>query len=108
MSGNFLQLAIIKLILIKRYGNKLKTSVVDPDPDVFGPPGSGYGSISTRYGSIHTRYGSGSGSGSFYHQSKIIRKTFIPPVLRLLHDFLSLKNDVTVASKGNKQKNKVK
>jgi hypothetical protein len=36
----------------------LVTSVADPDPRVFGPPGSG---------SISQRYGSGSGSGSFYH-----------------------------------------
>ena len=35
-----------------------------PDPRVFGPPGSG--SISQRYGS---------GSRSFYHQAKIVRKT---------------------------------
>jgi hypothetical protein len=34
-------------------------SVADPDPYVFGPPGSG--SVSQMYGS---------GSGSFYHQSK--------------------------------------
>jgi hypothetical protein len=33
-------------------------SVADPDPRVFGPPGSGSGSISQRYRS---------GSGSFYH-----------------------------------------
>jgi hypothetical protein len=33
-------------------------------PRVFGPPGSG--SISQRYGS---------GSGSFYHKAKIVRKT---------------------------------
>jgi hypothetical protein len=51
----------------------------------FGPPGSASGSISH-----------GSGSGSFYHQAKI---------LRLLYDFLSLKNDVNVPSKSNKQKN---
>ena len=42
----------------------------DPDPYVFWPPGSG--SISTRYGS---------GSGSFYHQAKIVRKPLIPTVL---------------------------
>jgi hypothetical protein len=36
----------------------------------FGPPGSGSGSISQRYG-----------SGSFYHQTKIVRKTLIPTVL---------------------------
>ncbi len=40
------------------------------DPHVFGPPGSG--SISQRYGS---------GSGSFYHQAKIVRKTLIPTFL---------------------------
>jgi hypothetical protein len=46
------------------------TSVADPDPSdpyVFGPPGSG--------------------SGSFYHQANIVRKTLIPTVLRLLFDF---------------------
>jgi hypothetical protein len=49
-------------------------SVADPDPRVFGPPGSG--STSQRYGS-----GSCSGSGSFYHHAKIVRKTLIPPIL---------------------------
>jgi hypothetical protein len=37
-------------------------SVADPDPHVFGPPGSG--STSQRYGSV---------SGSFYHHAKIVR-----------------------------------
>jgi hypothetical protein len=44
------------------------TSVADPY--VFGPPGSGSNS---------QRYGSGSGSGTFYHQAKIVKilsKTF--------------------------------
>jgi hypothetical protein len=69
--------------------------VADPqDPYVFGPPGSG--SISTRYGS---------GSGSFYSQAKIVRKTLIAIVLGLLYDFLYLKNDVNVPAKSNKQKN---
>jgi hypothetical protein len=36
-------------------------SVGDPDPYVFGPPGSG--------------------SGSFYHQAKIVKKTLISTVL---------------------------
>ncbi len=50
-------------------------SVGDLNPDqldqyVFGPPGSESGSISQRYG-----------SGSFYHQAKIVRKTLIPTVL---------------------------
>jgi hypothetical protein len=44
-----------------------------------------------------------SGSGSFSHQAKIIRKTLIPTVLLLLLDFLSLGNDVNVPSKSNKQ-----
>ncbi len=74
----------------------LGNSVADPEPDpypyLFGPPGSG--SNSTR-----------SGSGSFYHQAKIVRKTFIPAVLFLLYNLLSLKNNVNVASKSNKQKN---
>jgi hypothetical protein len=48
---------------------------------VFGPPGSR------------------SGSGSFYHQAKIERKTLILIALRLLLDFLSLKNDVNIPSK---------
>ncbi len=37
--------------------------------------------------------------------SKIVRKTLIPTVLRLLFDFLSLKNYVNVPSISNKQKN---
>jgi hypothetical protein len=53
-------------------------SVPDPDPHVFGPPGSG--SISQRYGS---------GSGCFVTSLEL----FI------------LKNDVNVPSKSNKQKN---
>ncbi len=47
----------------------------------------------------------GSGSVSFYHQAKIVRKILIPTVLLLLFDFLSLKKDVNVPSKRNKQKN---
>ncbi len=48
---------------------------------------------------------SGSGSGSFYHQAKIVRKTLMPTVLWLLYDYLSLKIDVNVPSKSNQQKN---
>ncbi len=44
-----------------------------PDPHVFGPSGSGSRSNSQRYGS-----GPGSGSGSFFHQAKIVIKTFLP------------------------------
>jgi hypothetical protein len=55
------------------------SSVPDPDPHVFGPP------------------------GSFFHQAeKIVRKTLIPTVLCLLLDLLFLKSDVNVASKSNK------
>ncbi len=53
----------------------------DPDPYVFGPPGS----------------------GSFYQQAEIVRKTF-PTGLLLLLDSSSLKNDVNVPSKSNKLK----
>jgi hypothetical protein len=45
---------------------------------VFGPPGSG---------SVSQRYGSRSGSGPFYHQAKLVRKTLIPIVRWLLYDF---------------------
>jgi hypothetical protein len=79
----------------------LVSSVADPNPDpvqsdpyVFRPPGSGSGSISQRFG-----------SGSFYHQAIIVRKTMIPTVLLILLDFLSLKNDVNVPSISGKQKN---
>jgi hypothetical protein len=68
----------------------LKNSV--PDPYVFGPPGSGF--VSQRYGS-DSGFGFRSRSGSFHHQIKI-RKTLISSLLRLLYDFLSLKNDVNV------------
>ncbi len=78
---------------------KVTISVAEPDPSepyVFGPPGFGSGSISQKYGS---------GSGSFCHQAKIVRKTLIPTALCLLFDFLSLKNDGNVPSKSYKQKN---
>jgi hypothetical protein len=50
--------------------NRVKISVADPDPsdpNVFGPPGSGFGFL--------------------YHQAKIVRNTLIPNALRLLFDF---------------------
>jgi hypothetical protein len=50
----------------------LPYSVADPDPHVFGRPESGSGSTSQRYGS---------GSGSFYHRAKIVRKPLIPTIL---------------------------
>jgi hypothetical protein len=65
----------------------------------FGPPGYESRSDSQRDGS--------GGSGSFYHQAKIVRKTWIPTVLLLLSDFLSLKNDVNVPSKSRKMWKKI-
>jgi hypothetical protein len=41
-------------------------------------------------------------------KQKTVRKTLISIVLWLLLDFLSLKNDVNVPSKSNKQKNPIK
>jgi hypothetical protein len=59
-------------------------SIADPNPDphVFGPPGSG--SIGQRSGSGS---GFGSGSGSFYHHAKIVRKTLIPTIFFLYFIF---------------------
>ncbi len=48
--------------------------------------------------------GSGSESGSFYHHAKRVRKTLIPTVCDFFR-LLSLKNDVNVPSKSNKQNN---
>jgi hypothetical protein len=61
--------------------------------DVLGPPGSG--SISQRFGS---------GSGSFYHQAKIVLKKLDSYYFVTLFDFLSFKTDVNVSSKSIKQK----
>jgi hypothetical protein len=65
---------------------------LQPDPQVFGPLGSG--STSQRYG-----------SGSFYHQAKIVRKALISTVLLLSFGLLTVKNDVNVPSNSNRQKN---
>ncbi len=50
------------------------------------------------------------GSGSFYNQAKIVRKTSLTIVLWLLYVFLSLENDVNVLVpwKSNQQKNFIK
>ncbi len=65
------------------------TSVEDPDPYVFGPPGSASESVSHKYGS-----GSGCSSRcssrSFHHQANIVRKTLISSVLWLFYDFLTV------------------
>jgi hypothetical protein len=57
----------------------LITSVADPDPEpnVFGPPGSA---------PVSHEYGSGSGFESFHHQVKIVRKTLTSTVFQLLYD----------------------
>ncbi len=62
----------------------LESSVVDPDPYVFGPSGS----VTHSYG-----------SGSFHHQSKILRKTLISTILWRVFDRLSIKTDVIAPSK---------
>jgi hypothetical protein len=45
----------------------------------YGPPGSASGSVSHKYGS---------GSGSFHHQAKIVKKTLISTGLGLSYDFI--------------------
>jgi hypothetical protein len=60
------------------------------DPYVFGPPGSG---------SIRTRYGSG--SGSFYHQAKIV---LLFCGIFMTFYLSKIKNYVNVVSNSNKQK----
>ncbi len=62
------RLDMIWIQLDKRIWILVQTSasVADPDPYVFWAPGSG--------------------SGYFYHQAKIVRKTLIPTVVWLLYD----------------------
>jgi hypothetical protein len=65
------------LYILKDISSKYCSPTIVPDPDppdahVFGPPGSGSGPISQRYGS---------GSVSFCHHAKIVRKTLIPTIL---------------------------
>jgi hypothetical protein len=57
-------------------------SVPDPDPYVFGPPGS----------------------GSLYHQAKILRKNLDSYCFVTSFGLFSFENDVNVPSKSNKQK----
>jgi hypothetical protein len=61
------QHCVIPKILNDKYVTGLY-SVVDPDPHVFGPPGSGSRSTSQKY-------------GSFCHHAKTVRKTLIPTIL---------------------------
>jgi len=63
----------VKLTIVSEQIGWVRSGVPDPDPRdprVFWPPGSG--STSQRYGS---------GSGSFYHHAKIIRKTLNSTIL---------------------------
>ncbi len=69
--------------------------LLDPDPDVFGPPGSGSGYISTKYGS---------GSGSFNNQEKLVWKTLIPTVLWLFLWHFIFEKSCKCSFKSNKQK----
>ncbi len=68
-----------------------------PEPQVFGPLGSG--SASQRYES---------GSGSFYHQANIVRKTWKNLDSYCFTNYFGLfnlwKNDVNEPSKSNQQK----
>jgi hypothetical protein len=80
---------------------RIGSSVADPNPDpdppdprVFGPPGSGYGSTSQRY-----RSGSGSCSGCKNSKKSLDSYYFVT-----FFEFLSLINDVNLASKSHKQK----
>jgi hypothetical protein len=71
----------------KKHNNFISSSsVADPDPHAFGPPGSG--SNSQIYG-----------SGSFYHHAKIgSKKNLDSYYFVTLFDFLSLKKDVNVCT----------
>jgi hypothetical protein len=63
-------------------------SVADPDPNpdpyVFGPPGSG--SVSQRYR-----------SRAFFHQAKLVRKSLVPTVLFCLRKLEALQKKKKVA-----------
>jgi hypothetical protein len=70
----YTEIKVTRTIHILSYVKILRTTVADPDPYVFGPPGS----VSQRYLRI------------LLSTAKIVRKTWIPTVLCLLYDFLSL------------------
>jgi hypothetical protein len=65
------------------------TSVADPDPNVFGPPGSRSDPLVR---------------GMDYHHAKIVKKNPDSYYFVTLFDFLSLKNEVNVPSKSNEPK----
>jgi hypothetical protein len=74
------QETLYRVVMVVPKFSTVISSVVVPDPNDVGPLGSW--------------------SRSFHHQAKIVST-----VLWLLYDFLSLKNDVNVSLKSNKQKN---
>ncbi len=87
-SGSYAQFVTILKLWLWNF-NSFCGSVADPDPNpdppdphVFGPPGSG--------------------SGSFYHHAKIVRKSLIPTILWLFLTFylwkMMLKNSFLLAS----------
>ena len=87
----------MKIVIKDRYFlASVFSSVADPNPDPPDPhvPGSGSGSTSERYG-----------SGSFYHHAKNSKTNLDSYYFVTLFDFLSLKNDVNVASKSKSRKN---
>jgi hypothetical protein len=69
-----------------------ESSVADPDPHVFGPPGSG--STGQRYGRIRI----------LLLSCKKSKKNLDSYYFVTIFDILSLKNGVNVPSKSNKQK----
>ncbi len=87
----------MKLWLASVYKGYNITSVVDPDPYVFGPFKSG-SLFCTDPDPYFLRI------RILPTTSKKINKTLISTILWLLFDFLSMKTDVNVPSKSNKQK----
>ncbi len=61
-------LSVVDFLGIAQIGSSVLDPNSDPDPHVFGPPGSG-------------SYSQRCGSGSFYRHANIVRKTLIPIIL---------------------------
>ncbi len=89
-----------RLLLYSKLHEKINSEILIHNPENGIKKTCTYPCNTTRWKQC-CRSGSGfvsqrSGSRSFYHQAKIVRKTLIPTVLSLLYD---LKNDVNVPSK---------
>ncbi len=91
MCTNLVTVTALSNHLITMCTNLVTDTVSVPDPEVLGLPDPDPLVRGT------VRYG----SEIFYPQAKIVRKTLISTVLWLRFDFVSLKNDVNVPSKGN-------